>query len=218
MLAQQHIQDNAIDLVVDAVVDQGSHGIAGLPVAVSPTLALLMTGGVPGEVVVDHRIEPFLEVDALTQAVSADEHPLLCFDELVDALLALGRRQLAGDAHHLYPAQGLTKLVGEVVDGSDKPAEDDGVIPVPDRLLDDPNHGLELGIAVALQRFGCARHLQQSTPVAVFIRFQFADVATRRHIDAFSRLVFEQIEHHPLPDVVSGFFGLSIDSGCPTAQ
>ena len=50
---------------------------ARLAEAVDAALALLVTGRVPGKVVVDDCVEAFLEVDALAEAVGGDEHVLL---------------------------------------------------------------------------------------------------------------------------------------------
>jgi hypothetical protein len=40
---------------------QRPHGTAGLAKAIHPVLALFVAGGVPAEVVVDHRIEGMLQ-------------------------------------------------------------------------------------------------------------------------------------------------------------
>ena len=73
VLAEEHLEDEAIDGVVFAIIGQGADGLAALAIAVDAALALLVAGGVPGEVVVDHGVEEVLEVDALGEAVGADE-------------------------------------------------------------------------------------------------------------------------------------------------
>ncbi len=85
MLAQQHVEDDAVDLVVDAVVGEDADGLAVLAVAVDAALALLVARGVPGEVVVDDRVEQLLEVDALAEAVGADEDARFGLPERLDA-------------------------------------------------------------------------------------------------------------------------------------
>ena len=53
------------------------------------TLALLVAGRVPGQVVVDDGVEVVLEVDSLGEAVGRDEDTLLGLAEREHALLAL---------------------------------------------------------------------------------------------------------------------------------
>ena len=78
-----------------------SDGARAVPEAVHPALALLVAGGVPGEVVVQDRIEVLLEVDAFGEAVGAHEHePAAPGGEPGDALLALGVRKPAGEGRH----------------------------------------------------------------------------------------------------------------------
>ena len=89
LLGSENIQDNAIDTVVGPVVGENADGLFLLAEAVDPSLALLVAGGVPCEVVVDDRIEGVLEVDTLGEAVGCDEKGLLCFGELLDAYLSL---------------------------------------------------------------------------------------------------------------------------------
>jgi hypothetical protein len=52
VLAQEHVQDDAVNLVVGAVIGDDPNLPAGLAVAVHAALALLMAGGIPGEVIV----------------------------------------------------------------------------------------------------------------------------------------------------------------------
>ena len=93
MLADQDIEDDAVDGVVRAVPGDDPHLGLLLPEAVHPALALLVAGGVPGEVVVQDGIEVLLEVDAFGEAVGAHEHePAAPGGEESDACLALGMR------------------------------------------------------------------------------------------------------------------------------
>ena len=77
VLAQQHVEHDAVDLVVDAVVGDDPHLACWLAVAVDAAFALLVAGRVPGQVVVHDRVEVVLQVDALAQAVGGDQHALL---------------------------------------------------------------------------------------------------------------------------------------------
>ena len=97
VLADQHVEHDAVDQVVRAVVGEHAYDLLRLAVAVHAALALLVAGGVPGQVVVDDGVEVVLEVDALAQAVGGDQDALVGLAQLGDALLALGGRQQAGD-------------------------------------------------------------------------------------------------------------------------
>ncbi len=114
VLADQHIEDHAVDRVVGAVVGDDAHLRLLLPEAVHPAFALLVARGVPGQVVVQHGVEVLLEVDAFRQAVGADEHILTGLgDQRRDARFALGGRQQPGDRldPHLV-GQGFAQLRG----------------------------------------------------------------------------------------------------------
>ena len=63
-LAQDHLEHGAVHGVVFAVEHQRAHRGRRLPETIGAALALLVAGRVPGEIVMDHRIEPALQVDA----------------------------------------------------------------------------------------------------------------------------------------------------------
>ena len=65
VLAQQHPQDDLVDLVVRPVVGDDPNRRYGLAESVDATLPLLESGRVPGQVVVNDGVEVILEVDAL---------------------------------------------------------------------------------------------------------------------------------------------------------
>ena len=75
VLAEQDVEHDAVDLVVRAVEGERADDVAWLAEAVDAALALLVAGGVPGQVVVDDGVEVLLQVDALAQAVGGDQHP-----------------------------------------------------------------------------------------------------------------------------------------------
>ena len=111
--------------------------------AVDAAFALLVPGGVPGEVVVDDGVEVVLEVDALGQAVGGDQDAagavflLGCLGEPLDAVEPLGRGERAVDAgDDGLPAELAVQLPGEVLAGGDVAAEDDRVVAVGEELLD----------------------------------------------------------------------------------
>ena len=75
VFAQQHVEHDAVDRVVDAVVGQGTHGRGGLSVAVDAAFALFVAGRVPAQVVVHDGVEMILQVDAFAEAVGGDQQP-----------------------------------------------------------------------------------------------------------------------------------------------
>ena len=74
VLAQQDVEDDAVDLVVRAVEGDRADDVLGLAEPVDAALALLVAGGVPRQVVVHDGVELLLQVHALGQAVGGDEH------------------------------------------------------------------------------------------------------------------------------------------------
>ena len=77
VLAQQHLEHDAVDRAVRRVESDRADRVALLAEAVDPALTLLVTRRVPREVVVDYGVKAVLEVDALAEAVGGDEHALL---------------------------------------------------------------------------------------------------------------------------------------------
>ena len=101
MPANQDVENQSVDLVVHAVIGHHADDFRGLSVAVDPPLALLVPGGVPGEVVVNDGVKVLLEVDPFAQAVGADQNAFRGFRQLQHAILALGGRQGARHRHDL---------------------------------------------------------------------------------------------------------------------
>ncbi len=64
-LAQDDVKHGTVDGVVGAIEESRTHDPRGLAETVDPPLALLVAGGIPGEVVMNDRVEEILEVDAL---------------------------------------------------------------------------------------------------------------------------------------------------------
>ena len=91
MLADQYVEHEAVDLVVDTVIGHDADDRGGLAVAVDAALALFVAGGVPRQVVVNDRVEVLLQVDALAQTVGADQNTLGGFRQL-DARAPRARR------------------------------------------------------------------------------------------------------------------------------
>ena len=92
VLADQHIEDHAVDRVVRAVVGDDAHLRLLLAEAIDAAFALLVARWVPAQVVMQHRVEGLLKIDAFRQAVGADEDVLAALgDQGFDPRFALGR-------------------------------------------------------------------------------------------------------------------------------
>ena len=78
-LAKDDIEHGAVDRAVRREHHDRSDELCRLAEAVDPSLALLMPGRVPRQIVVDDRVEELLEVDAFGQAVGGDENALDLF-------------------------------------------------------------------------------------------------------------------------------------------
>ena len=102
-LAEDHLQHGAVDGAVRRIHQGGADEGCLLAEAVHPAFALLVPGGVPGQVVVDDGVEQALEVDAFGQAVGRYQQALRHGAILargahtVDLSAALVRRLIAGD-------------------------------------------------------------------------------------------------------------------------
>ena len=83
VLAQQHLHDDAVYRVVLAVEGERADLVGRLSVAIDSALALLVARRVPGQVVVHDGVEILLQVDALAQAVGADQHALFVLAQLL---------------------------------------------------------------------------------------------------------------------------------------
>ena len=99
VLAEQHVEDDAVDAVVGAVQHHGADDAGLLAEPVHPAFPLLVPGRVPGQVVVDDGLEVLLQVHALGQAVGRDQHRALArvAGQVPDPGFPLVGRQDAGD-------------------------------------------------------------------------------------------------------------------------
>ena len=152
MAADEHIEDDAVDLVVGTVVGDRPDGRRDLPESVYPALPLFVSGRVPRQVVVQDGGKPVLQVDAFGEAVGCDQHPgPIMISEVPDARFAFLGRKVAG--HGLRPrgrvgfGEGSGEVLGEVVGGWDVAAEDDRVIAACDKGIDDRDGAFEFGVA-----------------------------------------------------------------------
>ena len=218
VLAEEHIQHQAVDPVVHGEQGQGAHRFPGLPVAVHPPLALLVARGVPGEVVVHHRVEVLLEVDALAQAVGGHKDVPLRLAQGKHPPLPLLRRKLARHRlHHHVPGKACAELLRHVVGRGDEAAEDHGAEPLfqerPDLLL----RGLELGVLRSGEALGLPRHVQEAPPLGA-LRLPVPGVAARRHVHALRLVHGVQVHDGADAHLVRLILCFGGGRGCPGAE
>ena len=87
--------------VIFAVVGDDADVGTRLAEAINPPFTLFMTGGIPGQVVMDDGVEVALQVDAFTETIGRDEHALRELGDFADSVLTFGRRELAGNTDDL---------------------------------------------------------------------------------------------------------------------
>ena len=97
-LPQDHIEHRAIDGIVLAVYQDRSDDLALLAKSIDTTFALLMPRRVPGQIVVNDRIEVRLEVDAFGEAIGRHKNTFLELAEGLNlGLSILGRKRPSND-------------------------------------------------------------------------------------------------------------------------
>src|SRR6266700_3886899 len=154
VLAQQDVQHDPVDAVVGAVQRHRPDGAKALPEPVDPALALLVPGRVPGQVGVDYGLEAALQVDAFRQAVGGNEHRAagVIVGQVLDPLLALVRRQDAGDrGHRVVGAQMSRQVLCHILGRVDETAEHNRVVALKEQFGDDLGEQGELGVVGAFQ-------------------------------------------------------------------
>ena len=95
-LAEDDIEHGAVDRAVRREHHDRSDELGRLAEAVDPSLALLVPGRVPRQVVVDDGVEELLEVDAFGQAVGGDEDALDLLFLVAGAMSATRSRRSSG--------------------------------------------------------------------------------------------------------------------------
>ena len=149
----------------------------------------------------EHRVEVVLEVDALGEAVGADEDEAAAFrGEGSDPRISFGRWQPAGDRLHPNALrEGGAKVPGDVLRGIDEAAEDDRVEPVREKGLDLAHRALELAVVRGIEGFGPAGEREQPAPGRLPASFRFrAGAEVERH----RVVVVSLVEHGAPPDLV----------------
>ena len=112
-----------------------------------------------------HRVEVLLEVDALGEAIGADEHVLARARRPALAMRAsrsAGGSSPVTDSIRTLAGSALAKLAGHVIRRVDEAAEDDRLEAVLEQRLDLAHGALELEIARPDDGFGAPGKLQQA--------------------------------------------------------
>jgi len=199
VLAEEDVEHHAVDLVVHAEDRDHADLRARLAEAVDAALPLVVAGGVPRKVVVDDGVEVGLEVDALAQAVGADEHPLGMLGQVLDPVLPLLGREGAGDGGDLDALEGGPEMGGDVVGRVDKPAEDDRLVAVLDELFRDGDELLELEVGLAGEFLSVAGEVFQAGGGGGLV---VVDVGPGGAVEELDRLVFTLVEDRLPADLV----------------
>ena len=157
-LAQEHVEDDAVDGVVRAVDEAGLDFGGLLAEAVDAALALFEAVGVPRQVVVQHAGEEVLQVDAFAEAVGGDEHARLVARHFGDVLFAEVVGVLAGDhtqveLGELFAQDGFEEFA-EVVGGLDVAAEDHGLEAFGEPLFEDDGCSVEFLVVADVTELG----------------------------------------------------------------
>ncbi len=215
VLPEQHLQHDAVHGIVLPVEGDDAHLLAWLAVAVYAALPLLVAGGVPTEVVVDDRVEVALQVDALGEAVRADQHPLRRLGQVQDPLFALGRGEGAGHGCHFHALQAGAQRLGHVLGGGDEAAEEDGVEASLHQFRHQRQGPLELGVGLPAQLVGLARELQQPPAMAVPL---LARISARADVHALGGLVVQQVQDAPAAHLVGSLGRLGVGRRSAVAQ
>ena len=132
-LPQQDFHYHLVNFVVGSVKEYGLDGRVVLAETVHSTVSLFQAVGIPGQVVVDHSVVVFLQVDAFAEAVGGYQHSSWMLSEVHDNLFALFTVSFV--ASYCPDAQtGMTglelaiELVLYVICSLNEPAINDGVV------------------------------------------------------------------------------------------
>src|SRR5512137_2539878 len=206
VLAEQDIKDDAVNLIVRAVIGQDADFLffIGLAEAVHAAVALLVTGRVPRQIVVNDGVELFLEVDAFAQAVGADENAgtTIVAAQSFDSGGSLLGWELAGDASDLHFLEPGAQFRRDVFRCLDEAAKDDRLEAITEQRLETREKFGEFVVFVPAEFSGFAGEGEQ--PAAhgiVALRF---GVSARHHVRGFVTEVFRNIEDRLAAEFVGG--------------
>jgi hypothetical protein len=91
VFSEKDAKDNAVHSGILSVIGNHPDLRARLAITVHAPFPLLMTGGVPRQVVMEDGVEVALQVDAFTETIGGHEYALRELGECADTVFPLGR-------------------------------------------------------------------------------------------------------------------------------
>ena len=209
MFAEKHVEDDAVDRVVAAIVGEDADFRLVLTEAIHAALALLVARWIPAKVVVKDGIELALKVDAFGETIGANQHVLRRSAEGGDAGFTVGRRQCAGHGidSDVLP-EGIAEMSCNVVGGVDEPAEDDWAMAIGEEGFDVLCGLNQLLIGLSGKGFGAAGEGEEFA--AIVLSGVFTGIGAGAQIQWRGIVGIVLIEDCSPADFVRLVFGLSI--------
>jgi hypothetical protein len=103
MFADQDFEDHTVYGIVSPIVSDTTDLGFVLTETVYPALALLVAGRIPSQIIMQYSVEMLLEINALCQAIGADENILTRFcRQICNASFPFGRRKHPRDRFDPY--------------------------------------------------------------------------------------------------------------------
>jgi hypothetical protein len=96
-LAENYVEYRTVDWIVLAIDEDCPDGVALLSEAIDAPLALLVPSRVPGQVVMDDRIEIHLQIDALGEAVGGNQNALVVLAKRLNPRFTILGRNVSRD-------------------------------------------------------------------------------------------------------------------------
>ena len=208
MLLQENLENDSVYLIVATVERDRADPLRALTEPIHATFTLLMPGGIPREIVVDHSLEVRLQVHALGEAVGCDQDmPAGRRGEFVDAGDAFVRRQGSGDsANDDILSQRLVQLLRNILGRVDESAEDDGGATLREQSLDFFHQNRDLTIRLSFELACVGHEAPQLSRRGVLLTLP--GIGTRSRVQCFDGLVVGLVEHDGTPEGISFFSGV----------
>ena len=168
-LADNDIKHKSVHGILMAVEHHAAHFTARLSVAVNTPFALLVPRRIPDHVVMNDRVKPMLEVDALRQAVRGDKDALRTFGQLIHNRFAFSRGDFARHRPHLDALRRIPcrQMLRDILRRFNVGAEDNRMkcVPADKKLVQNLIQPCQLRIVLPLQLRGKLLKLSQLSGV-----------------------------------------------------
>ena len=118
-----------------------------------------MPCGVPRQVIVDHHVEMFLEVDSLGQTVRAYQNRNFFGDssQLFNSEFSFFRGKRAGNSLNLCVSDFPTKLLDQIINSRNEATKNNRTTLIFDLVLEELNQGFEFMILLSRKFFSVFR-------------------------------------------------------------